>query len=115
MRLFPVMGTDLINSHRMTTKVRGSLLLLDARMAAGHAISSVTLPEFHDRVAIDWVHASTSEINRVAEEAKISLVDSGALEDLLQIHAKAAKSTVPEYEKWLEHTLKVNGCCGANQ
>jgi hypothetical protein len=115
MRVFPVMGTDLINSHRITTKVRGSLLLLDAQMAQDHAISSVALPEFPDRVAIDWIHVSTSEIKRVSQEAKISLVDSDALEHLLQNHANAANTTVPEYDKWLKNTLKINGCGGVSQ
>ena len=110
MRLFPVMGTDLINSHHMTTKVRGSLLLLDAQMAQGHTIRNIALPEFPDRVAIDWIHVSTSEIKRVSEKADISLMDSGALERLLRNHANAAKTTVPEYNKWLENTLKLNGC-----
>lgn len=109
MRVFPVMGTALINAHTVTTRKKGALLLLDAAMAPG--LGNTASVESSGVVAIDWVHADFSEIRDVAAKASIALRDANELESLLQAKVEASKGSVSD--EWVENTLNLNGLGGA--
>ena len=110
MRVFPVMGTALINAHHLTTRKKGALLLLDAPMASDLISNSNLSAKFPDFVAIDWVHADLPEIRHVATRASIRLPEVGMLEELLKEKVEAAKGSVPK--EWVKNTLTLNrlGC-----
>lgn len=108
MRIFPVMGTALVNAHGLTTRAKGSLLFLDAQMASDLSAKGIVSAEFPGFVVIDWVHADMPEIRRVVERASIALPETDVLEQRLGAHVEAAKSSVSD--EWVKNTLALNGC-----
>ncbi len=83
MRLFPVMGTALINAHHLTTRAKGDLLIPDAIMASGLSGTAVVSAEFPDFVVIDWIHADTPDIRQITGTS-IASDQTGVLEQRLR-------------------------------
>lgn len=108
MRIFPVMGAALINAYHLTTQAKGSLLLLDARMASDLSSNGIVSARFSDFVAIDWVHAEMPDIRQIVETASIAIGETPDLEQRLRTTVAAARSSVSD--EWVANTLTFNAC-----
>lgn len=108
MRLFPVMGTALINAHHLTTRAKGALLILDATMASGVSGTAVVSAEFRDFLVIDWIHADSPDIRQILTGTSIAVDQTGVLEQRLRASVAAAKTSVSD--DWVKNTLAFNGC-----
>ena len=110
MRLFPVMGTAYICAHKLTTKAKGCLLLLDNEMVGRSSVKSTHHSDFGCNV-IDWIHADFPAMHQIAEAATIAIGHRTTLEgQLKRLASEAAAHPFPGSEQWLAHTLAFNRC-----
>lgn len=108
MRIFPVMGTALINAHRLTSRKRGSLLLLDSQMATDLPSNVVVTEKLHGCVCVDWIHSNPTEIYDLLSTASICLPDQQSLEKSVLEYIRQSDASLPN--DWIKNTLELNQC-----
>ncbi len=110
MTVFPVMGTALINAHRLATRSpRGARLAVDSAMVTQKPDGVVVSHIEKDLIVVDWVHTRTSVIDEIVAKTDIHLPSAAELQERLVAYvAKAADTTD---EDWRHYTLFLNGCC----
>jgi hypothetical protein len=86
MTIFPVMGTALIRSHRISkARARGPLLLMD--LAACRRIPDGTswepIPD-SSLASIDWVHVRSDTLYAIQQKASLATPSDGDMEGLLR-------------------------------
>jgi len=109
MTLFPVMGTALINSHRLATRrPRGARLAVDAAMMAQPQDGVVVSYTENDLIVVDWLHTRTGVMDEVIAKTSIHLPSTAELQERLVAYvAETGESTD---EDWRHNTLCLNGC-----
>ncbi len=112
MTVFPVMGTALINAHRLATgEPRGARLAVDAAMV-NHMPDGVVLAHSEtDFIIVDWVHTRTRETERILSDAGIEIPSVGELQERLLAYVASTGSATNE--EWKRYTLSLNGCRSA--
>jgi hypothetical protein len=107
--IFPVMGTALINAHRVATcKPRG------ARMAVDSAImqvvpDGVVVSQIEKTVLIvDWVHTWTKTIQEIVSKIDLKLLSQQDLE--LKLKSYVQNTGQDPDRQWKHNTLCLNGC-----
>lgn len=108
MSFFPVMGSALINAYRLSGSLSGSLLILDSDIKAGvpdGIMKTKSEPTFD---VLDWVHASTPEIEEVLTATKIGLDPLSEIESKVRQYIKLNDASLPPI--WKSNTLSLNHC-----
>lgn len=106
---FPVMGTALINSHRLATrKPRGARLAVDRAMLRQIPAGVVVSHEDRDLLVVDWVHTAFRETEEIASKTGVQLPSPAKLRDMLQ--AYVANIGEGADADWKHYTLCLNGC-----
>lgn len=107
MQVFPVMGSALINSYRLSNSEKGSLLIVDSDLAAAPPAGAVvtnTTPNYH---IVDWIHSVMPEIAELESKTGIQHPSAGALEQLTRAYVDSHRITLPQ--EWVDNTLRFNG------
>jgi hypothetical protein len=108
-RLFPVMGTALINAYKVANRASGSVLLLDSGMAHDLSSTAAISVEREGFVAIDWIHADTPTIREVSKAVKPPIANALELRQYLITAVDAARAASIHHD-WIENTLAFNRC-----
>lgn len=109
MTVFPVMGTALINAHRLATRrPRGARLAVDAGMVTQVPDGVVVSHSENDLIVVDWIHTRTSVVDEIVSTADIRLPSSAALAELLRAYVAGTGETTDE--EWKRYSLCLNGC-----
>ena len=105
----PVMGTALVNAHRVAKgPPRGARLAVDRTMIHDIPPGVFVSNEGIDAVVVDWVHAAMPTIDEVMAKAGISLPTPSDLRQRLLAYVANAAET-PD-EAWKHSTLSLNRC-----
>jgi len=106
---FPVMGTALINSHRIATrKPRGARLTVDADVMIDVPDGVVISLQDKGSLVVDWIHTRTRATEEITSKAHIELPSPGALRERLV--AYVANTGDATDDEWKHNTLSLNGC-----
>lgn len=109
MTVFPVMGTALINAHRLATgKPRGARLAIDRAMIDKVPDGVVVSHENTDLIVVDWIHTCMSTLNDIASKAGIQVPSAAQLCGQLRAYVKSTGGATDE--DWKQNTLHLNGC-----
>lgn len=108
MRIFPVMGTALINAYRLSKSESGALLIVDKELPGSFPDSIFITKTFNNYYIIDWVHSYIKEIEEIEEKTGIKHPESLVLEKRLNKYIELNKSVLPC--KWLKNTIELNKC-----
>jgi hypothetical protein len=107
--VFPVMGTALINSHRLATgRPRGARLAVDRAMVGQTPAGLVVTHEDADLIVVDWVHTRLPEIDEIVAKTTLALPSPTELQQKLTAYVVKAGNAVDE--DWKHYTLCLNGC-----
>ncbi len=106
MRIFPVMGSALINSYRLSGKESGSLLLVDADILTTSRPGLVVTKTAQDYFVVDWIHSATQEIAEIEAKTGISHPKGPALEHLARDYLRSNQSSIPP--AWVRNTQQLN-------
>jgi len=107
--VFPVMGTALINSHRLATRrPRGARLAIDRALVAQIPAGVAVTHEDTELIVVDWVHTRLPEIDEILARTTLALPSSAELEQKLTAYVAKAGNAVDE--DWKHYTLCLNGC-----
>jgi len=104
-----IMGTALINSHRVASiEPRGGRLAVDSRLS--HLIpSNIKVTKLGaDMVIVDWIHNEISEIDQLYSIAGIAQPGIEQLENALKAYVKNTGSL--GLGEWGENTLQYADC-----
>lgn len=107
MRLFPVMGSALINSYRLGKLESGSLLLVDSDLGPLPS-DAIVLKATSDYFVVDWVHTQTKELSEIESKTGIKHPSDKRFEDLVKDYMSLYGSSLPP--NWSTNTLRLNGC-----
>jgi hypothetical protein len=106
---FPVMGTALINAHRIATSLpRGCLLRVDPVLLRVTYPRGVVISDPSNPIVVDWIHTRTATMELIVRKTEIALPSCHHLEQLLVQYVSSAGS-LGESE-WGRNTLSLNGC-----
>lgn len=107
LRVFPVMGTALINAHRIATRdPRGARLGLDASMATESLPSGVVISHAEkEMLVVDWIHTKTPLMQEIVSRTEMRLPAPHDMEKLLKQYIANAHGVNTE---WADNTLKLN-------
>ena len=109
MTVFPVMGTALINAHRLAIRTpRGARLAVDSSMMTQIPDGVVVSQTEKDLIVVDWVHTRTSLIDEIIAKTNLRLPSTAELQERLV--AYVAKTAATTDEDWRHYTLCLNGC-----
>jgi hypothetical protein len=108
MRVFPVMGSALINAYRLSKRESGALLLLDSDLQGNLPQGAVVAKRTSDYSVLDWVHTDTPEIDEIASKTGINHPQATILENKVRDYTNRNGSDLPK--KWVTNTLELNGC-----
>jgi len=109
MTVFPVMGTALINAHRLATvKPRGARLAIDRAMIDEVPDGVVVSHEDKDLLIVDWIHTRTTTLNDVVTKARIQVPSTAQLCGQLSAYVTSTGGATDE--DWKHNTLHLNGC-----
>lgn len=107
--VFPVMGTALINSHRLATrKPRGARLALDPALVGQVPTGVVVSHKDGDLIVVDWVHTTLPAIDEIISKASMQLPSAAELRRKLTAYVSNIGDAVDE--DWKHYTLCLNGC-----
>ena len=70
--IFPVIGTALANAYKLSARVSGASVLLDARMAIG--LPKEVRCSGSDPVRIDWLHSRWPLLDEVSKKSEIHIL-----------------------------------------
>lgn len=101
---FPVMGTALVNAHRLSNKERGSVLIWDAALPLEGNDGVRIVKEEQDYKVLDWVHTQNDYASQLLQYSK----DDGSTETIESRLREYLKGESPSKE-WLENTYRYNG------
>lgn len=106
--VIPVMGTALINAHRLASQApSGSLLAVDPTLLDTLPAGIVLRKEGTNSVVIDWVHTRTYLMEDILTKSGINLPLPSELERRLFNYVIATSDHCGE--KWRDNTLLYNG------
>jgi hypothetical protein len=106
-----VMGTALINSHRVSTlPPKGSRLAVDPVLLVKKP-SDVIISDFGGPAIVDWVHTKTTATEHITKTAGIDLPTAGELRRRLIAYVDGAGEL--GRGEWGRNTLRLNGCSGS--
>lgn len=108
MRLFPVMGSALINCNRLSKIESGSLLLLDSDMPERFPAGVVVSKAASTHYVVDWVHSTTQEINEITAKTGIVHPKANEIERLIRVYISRNSDGLPP--NWIQNTMDLNGC-----
>lgn len=109
MTCFPVMGTALINSHRLANcKPRGARLAVDLAMMEKLPSGVMVSHRDSDFFVIDWVHTRIRMIEEIISKTELQLPSSDYLHQMLTTYV--AKTGDETDDEWKNYTLSLNGC-----
>jgi len=108
LRIFPVMGSALVNAYALTKKLTGGLLLVDGPLATSLPAGVVVSKRESDYAVIDWVHFHTPELDDISANAHVSWPENPALETRLRDYA--LKTRPSPCQDWTNNTLELNHC-----
>lgn len=108
MRVFPVMGSALINAYRLSDQESGSLLLLDSYLAKNLPKGTIITKETKEYQIIDWIHSNTREIEDIKQGTNSKLKATSELEDIVRKYASNINSST--CSNWAQNTLSLNNC-----
>jgi hypothetical protein len=75
LKVFPIMGSALINAHRLAAqRPRGARLAVDRSMINQMPSRLVVSHESADLVVVDWIHTALDEIEEISSRAGIQLL-----------------------------------------
>lgn len=107
--VFSVMGTALINSHRLATRwPRGARLAVDRAMVSQIPAGLVITHEDEDLIVVDWVHTRLPEIAEIFSKTGLPHPSPEELQRKLTAYVAKIGSAIDE--DWKHHTLCLNGC-----
>jgi hypothetical protein len=102
MTIIPVMGSALIESHEISSRRRGAVLLVDVIIFSGlppGVIARSTSP-----TAIDWVHSDYPLVKGVCNLSALPYVDPATAEKHLRAYSKNQGENLPK--DWIASTLE---------
>jgi len=106
---FQVMGTALVNAHRLATRrPRAARLAVDRAMVREVPTGALVSHEDTDLIVVDWVHATIPAIDEIMLKADISLPTPSELQHKLLAYVASAGDAVDE--EWKRLTLCLNRC-----
>ena len=109
LRVFPVMGSALINAHRLAAQEpRGARLAVDRSMISQMLPGLVISHKSTELVVVDWIHTSLNKTKEISAITGIKLMSVTELERRLLAYVARSGSTVDE--EWKHCTLQLNGC-----
>lgn len=109
MTVFPVMGTALINAHRLATRrPRGARLAVDTALMTQPQGGVLVSHTETDLIVVDWVHTRTSAIEEIVAQTNIRLPSAAELQERLVAYVAATADSTDE--DWKHYTLCLNGC-----
>lgn len=105
MTIMPVMGSALVNAHKLSSKCHGGVLLVDVN-------------KFHERLAldtseicgvqcIDWIHSVSEMTQVISQRANLILCENAEAEFRLEEYLRAVPPSISD--KWVANTLKSVG------
>jgi hypothetical protein len=106
MRVFPVMGSALINAYRLSNMESGSLLIVDGDFLKSIPEGSVISKSTDDYKIIDWIHSNTTEIKEITNKTKVTHPDEISLEESVRKYIKENDESLPEV--WTKNTVELN-------
>jgi hypothetical protein len=106
---FPVMGTALINSHRLATRwPRGARLAVDRAMVGRIPEGLAVTHEDGHMIVVDWVHTQLPEIDQIVSKTRLPLPSPEELQRKLTAYVAKIGNAVDE--DWKHYTLCLNAC-----
>lgn len=109
MRIFPVMGSALINAYRLGNRASGSLLLIDSDLVASLPTGVLVTRTTDDYQIVDWIHANFPELTQIGSKTGKNHPDTVTLEGLVRRYVNEHRASLPD--RWVENTLILNGLC----
>lgn len=108
MTIFPVMGSALINSHRLEkTEPKGSLVVVQSDLIGEiPAEYSATQVGAEDTVVVDWIGAENDFLSEAAARAGIAMPTTDELKSYLETYIN--ETHPPDY--WIDPTCRFNHC-----
>lgn len=104
MTTFPVMGTALINTHALSMRESGALLIWDCSLSLADSDGVVVSREGADYLVIDWLHSRSAKADEFLSAAGITS-SANDLEVVLRDYVSSALAP----NEWRSNTLKYNG------
>ena len=107
MTIFPVMGSALINSYKLSSSSpSGALLVVDSSLRSDlpPSLDYVETAEGSDVLAIDWVHSQDETIAQMARLARLDAPPPARCCELLQEYVTESSAC----DKWKANTLRFN-------
>ena len=87
MTMFPVMGDGLVDSHAVSQKASGPLLITRGDLIDVLPKAAIPIAEYRDHFEVDWVHANLEEADQILTTLGLSC-DAHQLEELLRSYLK---------------------------
>jgi len=103
MTINPVMGTALIASHKLASRHRGAVLVLDDQC---FQTSELGIIRRHSPI-IDWIHSELPLVRRISEEASLTYLDPESAEKSLRGYIQTQGTSLDE--EWVGRTMETNG------
>ncbi len=105
---FPVMGTALINAHRLgTCKPRGARLAVDATIMTNIPEGVVISYKDKDVAVVDWIHTQTRMVEEIISKTHIQLPSRESFRETLRNYVATTGDTTDG--EWKHYTLCLNG------
>ncbi len=106
MTIFPVMGSALINSYKLSQKrPRGALLVVDSSLRSDLP-AAVDVETKADVLAVDWVHSQDEMIGEIATLAGLHAPSPARCRVLLEEYVAGCSAR----DEWKANTLRYNNC-----
>jgi hypothetical protein len=107
--IFPVMGTALINAHRVESNPpRGTRLAIDIEALKEVPSGMVISKKGSDHAIIDYIHTRTQTMEDISKGAGLRLASVDELSDKLVSYIQSAGPL--GQGEWGKNSLKLNGC-----
>jgi hypothetical protein len=107
MRLFPVIGTALINAYRLANRESGSLLIIDSTLSESLPTESVVSKTTDEYIVVDWIHTNTPETKEIETKAGRNHPNVETLEEKIRLYVDSNCNSLPE--EWKNNTFSLNG------
>ena len=100
MTILPLMGSALINAHKLASQRPGSVLLID--YSAFAAIPEGVLFQTCQPGVIDWIHSDLSMVEEICSMAGLEYMEPESSANKLQEYIKKNRADLSE--KWISST-----------